>query len=148
MSVKDCIIPHIRECKTADKIWGILKDLYEIKNSNHILFLKSKFISLKMEENEIIASFVARIKDLKNKLADIGHTVYDTDLVTITMNGVTDDYQIFITGINAREKILKFEDLTAILMQEEERRLTLKPQSVDLALMVKKNFFKGKGSPQ
>jgi len=65
-----------------------------------------------MEENEIVVSFIARIKDLKNKLADIGHTVDDTDLLTITMNGVTDDYQMFITGINAREKILMCEELT------------------------------------
>jgi len=101
--------------------------LYDIKDTNCLLFLKSKILSLKMEENETVASFIARIKDLKKKLSDIGETVADTDLVTITMNGVTDDYQMFITGINAREKIPKFEELTRILMQEEERRLTLKP---------------------
>ena len=64
------------------------------------------------------------------------------------MNGVTDDYQMFIIGINVTEKILKFEELTRLLMQEEEIISTLKPQSVDLPLMAKKNFFKGKGSPQ
>jgi len=127
MSVKYCIIPQIRECKTTNEIWGILKELYEIKNSNRLMFLKSKILSLKMEENETIASFVARIKDLKKKLADIGHTIDDIDLVTIIMNGVTDDYQMFITGINPREKILKFEELIGILMKEEERRSTLKP---------------------
>jgi len=116
MLVKDCIIPHIRECKTTNEIWGIMKELYEIKNSNHFLFLKSKILSLKMEENETVASFVTRIKDLKNKSADIGHTVDDTDLVTIAMNGVIDDYQMFVTGINVREKIPKFEELTGILM--------------------------------
>lgn len=101
-----------------------------------------------MEEDETIASFVARIKDLKTKLSDIGHTLEDTDLVTITMNGVTDDYQMFITGINARENIPHFEELTGILMQEEERRSTLKHQSANLALVVRKNFYKGKGGPQ
>ena len=55
---------------------------------------------------------------------------------------------MFITGINARDKILHFEKLASILMQEEERRLTLKPQSADLALVVRKNFYKGKGGPQ
>lgn len=28
LSVKDCIIPHIRDCKIAPKIWQTLKDLY------------------------------------------------------------------------------------------------------------------------
>jgi len=117
--VKHCIIPHIRECKYASKIWGILKDLYEIRNTKHLLFLKSKILSLKMEGNETVVSFIARIKDLKKKLVDIVDIVGDTDLVTITMNGVTGDYQMFIIGINVREKILKFEELKRILMQEK-----------------------------
>lgn len=119
MLVKDCIILDIRECKSSSEIWGILKDLYEIKNTNRLLFLKSKILSLKMEENETVASFIARIKDLKKKLVDNGETVPDTYLVTITMNGVTNDYQMFITKINARDKIPNFEELTGILMQEE-----------------------------
>jgi len=67
MLVKDCIIPHIKEGKSAIEIWGILKELYEIINSNRLVFLKSKILSMKMEENESISSFVARIKDLKTK---------------------------------------------------------------------------------
>lgn len=148
MSVKDCIIPHIRECKSTSEIWGILKDLYEIMNTKRPLFLKRNILSLKMEENETIASFITRIKDLKNKLADMDHTIEYTDLVTITMNDVTDDYQMFITGINGREKIPKIQELTRTLMQEEERISTLNPQSVDLELMAKKNFYKAKGNPQ
>lgn len=148
MLVKECIIPHIRECKSAREIWGVLKDLYEIRNTNFLLFLKRKILSLKMELNEIVAAFIVRIKDLKNKLSDIGDTVVDTDLVTITMNGVTDDYQMFITRINAIEKISKFEEIIDILMQEEERRSILKSQSADLVLMAKNKFFKGKGNLQ
>ena len=64
------------------------------------------------------------------------------------MNGFIDDCQMCITRINARENIPHFEELTGILMQEEERRTTLKPQSVDLALVARKNFYKGKGGPQ
>lgn len=147
MSMKDCIIPNIIEGKSANEIWGILKEFYEIKNSSLRLFLKSKFLSMKMEENEMIASFMARIKDLKTKVSNIGHTMDDTDLVTVTMNGVTDDYQMFITWINAKEKIPHFEELTGILMQEEKGRSTLKPQSANLALVARKNFYKGKGGP-
>ena len=100
-----------------------------------------------MEENETVDSFISRIKDLKNKLSDIGEVVVDADLVTITMNGMTDDYRMFITRISAREKILKFEELIGIVRQEEEIIFTLKPQSEDLALMANKKFFKEKGNP-
>ena len=64
------------------------------------------------------------------------------DLVMITMNGMVDDYQTFIMGLNTIEKPPGFEELSGILLQEEERRLSLKPQNLDLALMTK---FKTKG---
>ena len=104
LSVKYCIIPHIRDCKTSNNIWTVLKDMYEIKNTSRTLFLRKKILSIKMEENESIYSFISRIKEVKDKLSDIGQTMENDDLVTITMNGMTDDYQMFITGLNAREK--------------------------------------------
>jgi len=45
-----------------------------------------------------------------------------------------EDYQMFITGLRAREKPPIFEELTSILLQEEERRGNLKPQNKYLAL--------------
>jgi len=66
------------------------------------------------------------------------------DLVTITLNGMADDYHMFITGLKTRDKATTFEKLTGILMQEEERWMNLKPQNADLALMAKKNPFRGK----
>jgi len=91
------------------------------------LFLKRKILSIKMEENETVVAFISWIKELKKKLGDIGEVMSDTDLVMITMNGMTDKYQMFITGLNAREKSLIFEELVGILMQEEEIRLNHKP---------------------
>ena len=133
LSVKDCIIPHIRDRKTANEIWTTLKDMYEIKNTNRTLFLRKKILSIKMEENESVSSFLSRIKEVKHKLSDIGQTVENDDLATITMNGMTDDYQMFITGLNAREKPPSFEELIGISLHEEERRSYLKPQDPDHA---------------
>jgi hypothetical protein len=58
-----------------------------------------------------------------------------------------EEYQMFITGIAAREKDPTFEELASILMQGEERRKNLnqRSQSYDLALMAKgKPPFRGK----
>ena len=88
MYVKDNIIPHIREANTFAEIWTTLKDLYETSNTNRILFLKTKLLGIKMDANESISSFLGRIKEVKDKLGNIGETVSITDLVTITLNGM------------------------------------------------------------
>ena len=72
MSVKDNIIPHIRDCKTSKETWDVLKGLYKTSNANRILFLKTQLLSIKMEANESISNFVSIIKDLSDKLGDIG----------------------------------------------------------------------------
>jgi hypothetical protein len=122
MSVKDNIIPHIREANTSAETWTTLKALYETSNTNRILFLKTKLLGIKMDGNESVSSFLGRIKEVKDKLGNIGETVSSTDLVTITLNGMLEDYQMFITGLAAREKPPTFEELTGILLQEEERQ--------------------------
>jgi hypothetical protein len=84
-------------------------------------FLKSKLLCIKMNINESVST------NMKDKLGDIGEKVSNIDLVTISLNGMLEDYQMFITGFAAREKASTFEELTGILLQEEERRTNLKP---------------------
>jgi len=144
MSVKYSIIPHIRDATTSAATWTMLKALYETSNTNRILFLKTKLLGIKMDGNESASSFLGRIKEVKDKLVNIGETVSNTDLVTITLNGMLEDYHMFITGLAAREKPPTFEELTSILLQKEERRGNLKPQSKDLALWSNNRSTRGR----
>jgi hypothetical protein len=109
MSVKDNIIPHIRDATTYVATWTSLKALYETSNTNHILFLKNKLLVIKMDGNESVSSFLGRTKEVKEKIVNIGETVSNTDLVTITLNGMLEDYHMFITGLATREKPPMFE---------------------------------------
>lgn len=138
MCVKDNIIPHIRDCKSAADIWNTIKGLYETQNSNCVLTLKGKLFTLKMGENESVGGFMARVKDLKDQLGAIGEKVLDSYLVTLTLNRMTYEYHTFISALSAREKAPLFDELTTILLQEEERRQNLKTQGNDLALMAKR----------
>jgi len=78
----------------------MLKGLYETTNTSQILFLKTKILSLKMEANENISNLISRVKDLSDKLGDIGEKVSSTDLVTITLNGFVQDYQICVKSFS------------------------------------------------
>jgi len=104
MFVKENIIPHIRDCKTLKETCNMLKGLYETTNTNWILLLRTKLLSLKMEENENISNFISCVKDLSDKLGDIGAKVSSTDLVAFTLNGLVKDYEIFVSSLSAREK--------------------------------------------
>ena len=147
LSVKDNIIPHIRDCKTSKETWDILKGLYETTNSNRIMFLKTKLLSIKMAANENITSYVSRIKDLCDQLSAIGDTVSNTDMVTITLKGLIRDYHVFISSLGGRATPPTFNELTRILLQEEERMkvFEMDSQYSKVALMEKgKQPYRGK----
>ena len=69
-----------------------MKGLYETTNSNRILFLKTKLLSMKMEANENIVTYVSRIKDLCDQLNAIGYKVSNFDMVTIALKDLIRDY--------------------------------------------------------
>jgi hypothetical protein len=146
MPVKDCIIPHLREAITSMATWRMLKTLYETSNTNRILFLKTKLLGIKMDGNEFVNSFLGHIKEVKDKIVNIGETVSNTNLVTITLNGMLEDYHMFITGLAAREKPPTFEELTCILLQEEERSDNMKPPSKYLALWSNNRSTRGRST--
>jgi hypothetical protein len=100
-----------------------------------------------MEANESISNFISRIKDLSDKLGDIGEKVSSSDLVTITLKGLVQDYKVFISTLSARPKPPTFDELTWILLQEEERmkNYDLDSSGSDLALIAKgKQSYRGK----
>jgi hypothetical protein len=144
MSVKDCIIPHLRDATTSAATWTTLKALYETSNRNRILFLKTKLLGIKMDGNESVSSFLGHIKEVKDKLVNIGETVSNTDLVTITLNSMLEDYHMFIIGLAARDKPSTLAELTGILLQEEERCGNLKPPTKDLAMWSNNRSARGR----
>lgn len=147
MLVKDNIIPHIRDCKTSKETWDVLKSLYETSNTNRILLLNTNILSIKMEANESISNFISRVKEISEKLGDIGENVSNNDLVTITLNGLVRDCQKKNSCLSTREKPPTFDELTGFILQEEERmkNFNLGSNNSYLALVAKcKQPYKGK----
>jgi len=120
MFVKDNIILYIRDCKTSKDTWDISKGLYETTNSNRIMFLKTKLLSIKIEANENIANYVSRIKYLCDQLSAIGDKVSNSDMVTIALKFLITDYHVFISSLGGRAMPPTFIELTGILLQEEQ----------------------------
>ena len=84
MLIKDNIILHSRDYKTSIETLTVLNNLYQMENSNRILFLKSELPSVKMQHNENICAYLSRVKELRDKLGNIGENESSNDIVTVT----------------------------------------------------------------
>ena len=59
--VKDHLIPHLAEKKTAYDMWDALKQLLGAKNENRKMALKDKLHNVKMTQGESVSSYLTRI---------------------------------------------------------------------------------------
>ena len=92
-----------------------------------------------MEVNKSVSEFLSKVKELRDKLANVGEQVSSNDLVIVTLNGMVSDYHVFITSLAARENTPSFENLVGILLREDKRKMHVGngSQNVESALMVK-----------
>jgi hypothetical protein len=79
--VKDSLIPHLPEKKTAYHMWETLKNLYEAKNENQKMALKDKSHDTKMAKGESVASYLTRVAQVKDELVAVGEVISNSELV-------------------------------------------------------------------
>ena len=85
--VKDHIVPHLLGLDTTRKMWEAIIKLYQNSNLNRKTVLKEKLQNTKMRKGESVSSYLTRLRQVKDELADVGETVDGTELVRIALNG-------------------------------------------------------------
>jgi hypothetical protein len=94
--VKDHLIPHLAEKKTAKERWDALKNLFEAKNENRKMALKAKLHDTKMGKEERVSSYLTQVAEVKDKLAIVGEVITNSELVRIALNGFTKEWEVFV----------------------------------------------------
>ena len=103
--VRDPLIPHLVEKKTAKEMWEAFKNLYEAKNENRKMALKDKLHSIKMTMGESVVPYLTRLAQVKDELAVVGEVISDSELVRIALRCFTKDWEVFVKCIVGREKL-------------------------------------------
>jgi 2-phosphoglycerate kinase len=67
--VKDHLIPHLAENLTAKEMWDALINLYE--NENRKMALRDKLHSTRMAKGESVASYLTKLRQVKDELASV-----------------------------------------------------------------------------
>ena len=103
--VKDHIVPHIATKNTAREMWVGLENLYQGSSEQRKIYLEENMRNTRIKKGERIDSFLSRIQGNRDQLSVVGSTPKDSELVRLTLNSVSEDYQVFVQSILGREKL-------------------------------------------
>jgi hypothetical protein len=120
-SIKNHLIPYVSSKKTSKEMFDALNRLYEGKNINQKMNLRTQLKNTRMQRGESIQEYFSKISEFNEQLEAIGDTIDADELVMTTLNGLTRPWDAFIQTICARKEKIKFDSLWEECIQEESR---------------------------
>jgi hypothetical protein len=102
-------------------MFDALRILYEGKNINHNMNLRTRLKNTRMQKGESIQEYFSRISQFKEQLEVIRDAIEEHKLIMTTLNGLTIPWDAFIQTICAITEKLKFDGLWEECIQEETR---------------------------
>jgi hypothetical protein len=120
-SIKDHLIPQVSSKNTPKDMFDALTKMYEGKNINQKMNLRTQLKNTKMQKGETIQYYFSRVSQFKEQLEAIGDNLDEDELVMTTLNGLTRPWDAFLQTICARKEKLQFDSLWEECVQEEAR---------------------------
>jgi hypothetical protein len=120
--VKDHLVPNIGEKQTVHEMWTHLKGLFEANHEGRIMALKERLQHTKMSKGESVIGYLTKVKLLLDELLAVGVKLTPVEIVRSALRGFPKEWDPFISGIVAREKLPNWDKLWNDCCQEEIRR--------------------------
>lgn len=137
LCVKEHHLPILEDCNTAKEAWDKLKAIFEAKSNARKRQLRKELAQLKMGAAEPLTKYVARAKDIQNKLQAAGHSTADQEVVWAVLAGLPAVYDTVVTVLEtSSDADIKLDDLLPKLLPVEERmtQSQSRPMSSESAL--------------
>ena len=83
-SIKDHLIPHVSSLGTPKEMFEALTRLFEGKNINWKMTLRTQLKNVKMQKSETIHSYFTRVSQINGQIEATGDTVEAVELVMTT----------------------------------------------------------------
>ncbi|MCO5557072.1 hypothetical protein L7F22_010628 [Adiantum nelumboides] len=121
INVKDTLVGYIQSATSAKEAWDILARRFEGKSIIKVMHLKSKLNEATKSSSESVHEYLFKLRNIQDELAAIGEEVSNADMIQSILKGIKKEYKHFVTSLAVRESFPSLEDLTSLLLQEEER---------------------------
>ena len=117
--VKDHLIPHLAEKKTAKDMWDTLNQLFEAKIENKKMALRDKLHNIKLTKDDNVTSYLTRVAQVKYELVELGEIILGSKLSQIELKGFSNERDVFVKCIVGREKLPSWSRLRDYFTHEE-----------------------------
>jgi hypothetical protein len=120
-SIKDHLIPQVSSKDTLKEMFDSLSGMYEGRNINRKMNLRTQLKNAKMQKGETIQDYFSRVSQFKEQLEAIGDKVDEYEIMMTALNGLTISWDDFIQTMCARKEKLQFDSLWEECVKEEAR---------------------------
>ncbi|KAL5702039.1 hypothetical protein ACHQM5_027308 [Ranunculus cassubicifolius] len=117
-TIHESVLPYTIGCCSSKQLWDLMEKRFANLSQAHIHQLKFKLQSLKQGDSSISA-YLQTIKSVVDALAAAGSPLSDADLVSHTLNGLSKDFDVFVTSIRVRAGYITSDELHNLLLSEE-----------------------------
>ncbi|CAN6706229.1 unnamed protein product [Malus baccata var. baccata] len=103
---------------SSRELWQNLEQRFGGVTAAHIHQLRSRLHALQKGDLSI-SDYLQRIKGISDALMAAGAPISESDLIAVTLNGLSNDYESFIDSIMLRISSTSLDELHGLLMNKE-----------------------------
>ena len=103
--IADQLVLQVYSLKTP-KIFASLTNIFEGKNIDQNMTLRTQLKNVKIQNAETIQSYFTRVSQLKEQIEAVKEEVKNAEVVMAILNGLPGSWDSFIRGMCARRKWL------------------------------------------
>ena len=146
--ITDSEFTKVMNCDSTKEVWDKLVSLYDgdskVKKAK-LQTYRSQFESLKMDDEEDIASYFLRVAEVVNSLKGLGENIEESTIVQKILRSIPDRFDSKVSAIEEMKDLdtLKMDELHGILIAYEMRKGS--PNFKEAAFKASKSTKKGKG---
>ncbi|KAF7814697.1 Retrovirus-related Pol polyprotein from transposon TNT 1-94 [Senna tora] len=119
-SMTEEMVNKFVECSTTKDLWEQLRTYYSTNTKPKERQLRNQLRETK-KGNSAMNDYLSKIKKITNALASIGASLSTHDHVETIFDGLSEEYESFVTSISLRTEEYSVSEIEALLLAQEAR---------------------------
>ncbi|KAM1033905.1 hypothetical protein ACFX15_036664 [Malus domestica] len=120
-SLTASVLSVVASKRSARATWEALEQRYAYSSQNRILFFRNELLQTK--KGDISVADLDRMNAIADNLALAGQPMSDDELVQIVLNNLGPVFEITVSAAQARDTLITYPTLKALLLTTERRML-------------------------